>query len=79
MKLTIELTRKHMSLKSDRWIKKMAEERGMIEPFCDHLVREIDGNKIVSYGLSSYGYDLRVANKFKVFTISQVKNITRVT
>ncbi len=57
-----------MSLKSDRWIKKMSQEKGMIEPFCDHLVREIDGNKIVSYGLSSYGYDLRVANKFKVFT-----------
>jgi dCTP deaminase len=57
-----------MPIKSDRWIRKMALEKGMIEPFCDHLVRECDGNRIVSYGLSSYGYDLRVANQFKVFT-----------
>ncbi len=57
-----------MSLKSDRWIKKMALERGMIEPFVDEQVREAEGKKIVSYGLSSYGYDIRVANRFKVFT-----------
>jgi len=57
-----------MSLQSDRWIRKMAKEQKMIEPFVDHLVREIDGEKIVSFGLSSYGYDLRVARKFKVFT-----------
>ena len=57
-----------MSLRSDKWIRKMAKEKGMIEPFCDDLVRANEGEKIVSYGLSSYGYDLRVANKFKVFT-----------
>jgi len=57
-----------MSIKSDRWIKKMAMDHQMIEPFSDELVKEVDGNKIVSYGLSSYGYDLRVSNQFKVFT-----------
>lgn len=57
-----------MSLKADKWIKKMAKEKGLIEPFSDHLVKEVDGKKIVSYGLSSYGYDLRVSNQFKVFT-----------
>lgn len=57
-----------MSLQSDRWIRKMALEHKMIEPFVDGQVREQDGNKIVSYGLSSYGYDLRVAEEFKIFT-----------
>jgi dCTP deaminase len=59
-----------MSIKSDKWIKKMALEKGMIEPFEDHQVREFDhnGQKTVSYGLSSYGYDLRVSSEFKVFT-----------
>lgn len=57
-----------MSLQPDSWIKEMAEDGEMIEPFVDHLVREKDGNKIISYGLSSYGYDLRVSNQFKVFT-----------
>ncbi|MBI4051022.1 MAG: dCTP deaminase [Elusimicrobia bacterium] len=51
-------------LKSDRWIRKMAMEQGMIEPFEDHL---ISGGK-VSYGLSSYGYDIRVSDEFKIFT-----------
>ena len=46
----------------------MAQEHGMIEPFVDHLVREENGKKLISYGLSSYGYDLRVAKEFKVFT-----------
>ncbi len=55
-------------IQPDRWIRKMALERKMIEPFVDHLVRSVDGAKIVSYGLSSYGYDLRVADEFKVFT-----------
>ena len=55
----------HMpSIKADRWIKKMALEHGMIEPFEDRQVR--DG--VVSYGLSSYGYDIRVADEFKIFT-----------
>jgi dCTP deaminase len=52
------------SIKADRWIKKMAIEHGMIEPFEDRQVRE----GVVSYGLSSYGYDIRVADEFKVFT-----------
>jgi len=52
------------SIKSDRWIRKMALEHKMIEPFEDRQVR--DG--VVSYGLSSYGYDIRVADEFKVFT-----------
>ena len=46
----------------------MAKERGMIEPFADEQVRYVDGEKVISYGLSSYGYDLRVADEFKVFT-----------
>ena len=52
------------SIKADRWIRKMALERKMIEPFEDRQVRE----GVVSYGLSSYGYDIRVADEFKVFT-----------
>lgn len=57
-----------MSPQPDHWIRKKALEEGMIEPFSDHLVREVDGERIVSYGLSSYGYDLRVSREFKVFT-----------
>ena len=53
-----------MAIKADKWIKKMALEHGMIEPFEDRQVRE----GVVSYGLSSYGYDIRVADEFKVFT-----------
>jgi dCTP deaminase len=53
-----------MAIKSDKWIRRMALERGMIEPFVDDQVR--DG--VVSFGLSSYGYDIRVADEFKVFT-----------
>ena len=53
-----------MAIKSDRWIKKMALEHRMIEPFEDRQVRA----GVVSYGLSSYGYDIRVADEFKVFT-----------
>ena len=51
-------------IKSDRWIRQMALEHGMIEPFEDRQVRE----GVVSYGLSSYGYDIRVADEFKIFT-----------
>jgi len=57
-----------MSLQSDKWIRKMALEKGMIEPFVDEQVRYHDGQKVISYGLSSYGYDLRVASEFKIFT-----------
>jgi dCTP deaminase len=57
-----------MSIKSDRWIKRMAREHGMIEPFEDGQVRANGGGKIVSYGVSSYGYDVRCADEFKIFT-----------
>ncbi len=53
-----------MGVKSDKWIRKMAREQGMIEPFVDGQVR--DG--AISYGLSAYGYDIRVSDEFKVFT-----------
>jgi deoxycytidine triphosphate deaminase len=57
-----------MSIKSDRWIRKMAAEQGMIEPFSAQQVRLANGHKIVSYGTSSYGYDVRCAEDFKIFT-----------
>jgi dCTP deaminase len=53
-----------MAIKADRWIKRMALEHGMIEPFVESQVRA----GVVSFGLSSYGYDIRVADEFKVFT-----------
>ena len=53
-----------MSVKSDRWIRKMAKEHGMIDPFVDTQVAQ----GIISYGLSSYGYDIRVGREFKLFT-----------
>ena len=53
-----------MAIKSDSWIRRMATDRGMIEPFVDGQVRE----DVVSYGVSSYGYDIRVADEFKIFT-----------
>ncbi|PKO12174.1 MAG: dCTP deaminase [Chloroflexi bacterium HGW-Chloroflexi-10] len=53
-----------MGLKPDHWIRKMSKEQGMIEPFVDSQVRD----KVISYGLSSYGYDVRVADEFKIFT-----------
>jgi len=57
-----------MSIKSDRWIRSMAEQHGMIEPFEPGQVREASGQRIVSYGTSSYGYDVRCAAEFKIFT-----------
>ena len=57
-----------MSIKSDKWIRRMAEQARMIEPFAPELVRSNDSGRIVSYGTSSYGYDVRVANEFKIFT-----------
>jgi dCTP deaminase len=53
-----------MSVKNDRWIRKMATECDMINPFADSQVRE----GVISFGLSSYGYDLRVADEFRIFT-----------
>jgi len=57
-----------MAIKSDKWIKKMAREHGMIEPFISSQVRFVNDQKVVSYGTSSYGYDVRCANEFKIFT-----------
>lgn len=58
-----------MSIKEDNWIAKMATTYGMIEPFVNEQVRFTEDNTaIVSYGLSSYGYDIRVSNEFKLFT-----------
>lgn len=56
-----------MSIKSDKWIRRQAAA-GMIEPFEPGQVRHVDGKRIVSYGTSSYGYDVRCANEFKIFT-----------
>jgi deoxycytidine triphosphate deaminase len=57
-----------MSIKSDQWIRRMAAEHKMIEPFEPGQVRHANGHRIVSYGTSSYGYDIRVSNEFKIFT-----------
>jgi len=57
-----------MSIKSDRWIRTMAEQHAMIEPFEPGQVRQAGGQRIVSYGTSSYGYDVRCAAEFKIFT-----------
>ena len=58
-----------MSIKSDKWIQEMSEKNGMIKPFSKNQVRlDDDGNKLISYGVSSYGYDVRCSNEFKVFT-----------
>ena len=58
-----------MSIQPDTWIKEMAIEHKMIEPFEEKQIRNLSSNKkVVSYGLSSYGYDIRVADEFKVFS-----------
>jgi dCTP deaminase len=57
-----------MSIKADKWIIHTALNSNMIHPFEPNQVREKDGRKVISYGTSSYGYDIRVANEFKVFT-----------
>jgi dCTP deaminase len=53
-----------MTILSDRWIRRMAEDKAMIEPFVDAQKRQ----GVISYGLSSYGYDARVGRDFKIFT-----------
>jgi len=58
----------HMSIKSDKWIRRMAEQHGMIEPYEPTQVKQVNGKPIVSYGTSSYGYDIRCSNEFKLFT-----------
>ena len=57
-----------MGIKSDRWIRRMADEQGMIEPFEPVQVREGAAGRGISYGTSSYGYDVRCSNEFKIFT-----------
>lgn len=58
-----------MTIKSDLWLKRMVEETKMIDPFLPELVRETDGNKIISAGSSSYGYDMRLADDgFRIFS-----------
>ena len=57
-----------MSIKSDKWIRRMAEQHGMIDPFEPKQVRQGANGKIISHGTSSYGYDIRCSNEFKIFT-----------
>ena len=58
-----------MAIKSDRWIREMSEKHGMIEPYAENQVRfDENGEKLISYGVSSYGYDVRCARESKVFT-----------
>ena len=62
------LTGARVSIKSDKWIRRMAAEHGMIEPFEADQIKSRDGQKLISYGTSSYGYDVRCARQFKIFT-----------
>ena len=55
-----------MAIKSDKWIRKMAQEHGMIEPFEANQIKQVNGEKVISFGTSSYGYDIRCANEFKI-------------
>jgi len=57
-----------MGIKSDQWIRRMAMDHGMIEPFETQQVRYVDQRSVISYGTSSYGYDIRCSSEFKIFT-----------
>ena len=57
-----------MTIKSDKWIKRMVSEKGMIDPFEPKQVRKNGEKRLISYGTSSYGYDVRCSNEFKIFT-----------
>ena len=57
-----------MSIKSDLWIRRMADQHKTVEPFEAGQVRDKDGERLISYGTSSYGYDVRCSREFKVFT-----------
>ena len=60
---------KSMSIKSDKWIKQMSKDSEMINPFSENQIRvDENGVKLISYGVSSYGYDVRCSDEFKVFT-----------
>jgi dCTP deaminase len=57
-----------MTIKSDKWIRRMAAEHNMIEPFEPNQIKHVNGGRVVSFGTSSYGYDIRCSNDFKIFT-----------
>jgi dCTP deaminase len=57
-----------MSIRPDTWIAKMSKEYGMIRPFVDKQVRSLEGRSVISYGISSFGYDIRVSSHFRIFT-----------
>ncbi len=57
-----------MAIKSDKWIRRMAESCGMIEPFEHNQVSRSERGRVISYGTSSYGYDIRCSSEFKIFT-----------
>src|SRR5690606_37845822 len=57
-----------MSVKSDKWIRRMAEQHGMIDPFTPNQIKQNDSGKLISYRTSSYGYEIRCADEFKIFT-----------
>ena len=57
-----------MSIKADSWIRRMASEHGMIEPFESGQVSQVQNERVISYGTSSYGYDIRCSSEFKIFT-----------
>ena len=65
-----------MTIKSDIWLRRMAEEHGMIDPFLPELLREVNGRRIISAGASSYGYDMRLADDgFRIFSSVHAKEI----
>ena len=65
-----------MTIKSDIWLRRMADEQQMITPFLPELLRETNGNKIISAGASSYGYDMRLADDgFRIFSSVHAKEI----
>ena len=64
-----------MSIKSDNWIRRMAEQHKMIEPYEAEQVRYNGEQRVISYGVSSYGYDVRCANEFKIFTNVHSKTV----
>ena len=64
-----------MSIKSDNWIRRMAEQHKMIEPYEAEQVRYDGEERVISYGVSSYGYDVRCANEFKIFTNIHSKTV----
>ncbi|HVT32197.1 MAG TPA: dCTP deaminase, partial [Rhodanobacteraceae bacterium] len=57
-----------MTIKSDKWIRRLADQQKMIEPFEPGQIKTNGGRRLISYGTSSYGYDVRCADEFKVFT-----------